>query len=235
MTNLPYCMLNAPAELQPVVNHVFVDFENVHHVALAAIGGKDIRLTLLLGARQTKLDVALVEMLLQHAASVELVSLASSGKNALDFTLAYYVGLAVAADPKGIFHIVSADTGYDPLIEHLRSKRIQAHRHVSFDTLPFAGSAKLPDAPRPSTPAPRMVLSAPEANFTALDEPTRRVHEHLRTHLNNRPKRKATLLRHLITVLGGKATEADVMPVVESLCRDGFLAIDLKGAVTYRL
>jgi len=57
---------------------------------------------------------------------VQLVRLTATGKNALDFTLAYYVGRAVAADPTGFFHIVSKDTGYDPLIEHLRSKHIRA-------------------------------------------------------------------------------------------------------------
>jgi hypothetical protein len=79
------------------VNHVFVDFENVHEIDLAVIGGKAVSFTLLVGPRQTKLDVSLVEKLFEHAVSVQLVRLTSSGKNALDFTLAYYVGRAVAA------------------------------------------------------------------------------------------------------------------------------------------
>src|SRR5882724_12184308 len=114
----------AVTHLPPPVNHVFVDFENVHKVDLAVIGSKAVSFTLLVGARQTKLDASLVEKLFEHAVSVQLVRLASAGKNALDFTLAYYVGRAVAADPTGFFHIVSKDAGYDPLIEHLRSKRI---------------------------------------------------------------------------------------------------------------
>ena len=54
---------------------------------------------------------------------------------ALDFALAYYVGRAVMSDPTGHFHIVSKDTGFDPLIEHLRSRHIHAYRHNSFTTL----------------------------------------------------------------------------------------------------
>src|SRR3954471_10219744 len=96
------------------LNHVFVDFENVHTVDLSVIGSKAVSFTLLVGLRQTKLDVSLVEKLFEHAVSVQLVRLTSAGKNALDFTLAYYVGRAVAADPTGFFHIVSRDTGYDP-------------------------------------------------------------------------------------------------------------------------
>src|SRR5436190_7135804 len=110
--------------LPPPVNHVFVDFENVHKVDLSVIGSKAVSFTLLVGPRQTKLDAALVEKLFEHAVSVELVRLTSSGRNALDFTLAYYVGRAVAADPTGVFHIISKDAGYDPLIAHLRSRHV---------------------------------------------------------------------------------------------------------------
>src|SRR6185436_5440924 len=46
--------------LPPPVNHVFVDFENVHEVDFSIIGAKAVSMTLLLGARQTKLDAALV-------------------------------------------------------------------------------------------------------------------------------------------------------------------------------
>src|SRR3954462_3190428 len=136
-------------DLPPAVNHVFVDFENVHTVDLTVIGSKTVSFTLLVGPRKTKLDVSLVEKLFEHAASVELVRLTSSGKNALDFTLAYYVGRAVAADPTGLFHIISGDAGYDPLIEHLRSRHISAFRHSSFETLPFFEPVKLTPAAVP--------------------------------------------------------------------------------------
>lgn len=85
------------------LNHVFVDYENVHALDLAVIGCKGVTFTLLIGPHKKKLDVELVEQLFAHAASVELVRLAASGRNALDFTLAYYIGRAVAADPAGFF------------------------------------------------------------------------------------------------------------------------------------
>ncbi len=116
--------MHSATPLSPPVNHVFVDFENVHEIDLSIIGSKTVSFMLLLGARQTKLDADLVAKLLEHAGAVQLVRLTSSAKNSLDFALAYYVGCAVTADPSGIFHIVSKDAGYDPLIEHLRSKHI---------------------------------------------------------------------------------------------------------------
>ena len=195
------------------MNHVFVDYENVHEVDPAVIGARSVSLTLLLGARQTRLDAALVEKLMEHAASVQLVRLTTSGENALDFALAYYVGRAAAADPTGHFHIVSKDTGFDPLIEHLRSRHIHAHRHNDFTALTFAESAKSPSV-LPEDLMPRVL-------------------EHLAKHVNNRPKRKKTLLSHLRAFLGNAVTEADVVALVEKLCQVGRLSIGDKDAVTY--
>ena len=47
------------------MNHVFVDFENVHEVDPVVICARSVSLTLLLGARQTRLDAALVEKLIR--------------------------------------------------------------------------------------------------------------------------------------------------------------------------
>ena len=195
------------------MNHVFVDYENVHEVDPALIGAKSVSLTLLLGARQTKLDASLVEKLMEHAASVQLVRLTTSGKNALDFTLAYYVGRAVMADPTGHFHIVSKDTGFQPLIEHLRSRHIRADRHDNFTPLTTPAAAKPPSAP-------------PEDLLT-------RASEHLRKLVTNRPKRKKTLVSHLRSRFDKTATDAAMLDLVARLCKTGQLTIGEKDAVTY--
>lgn len=195
------------------MNHVFVDFENVHEVDPALFGAKSVSLTLLLGARQTKLDAALVEKLLEHAASVQLVRLTSSGKNALDFTLAYYVGRAVMADPTGHFHIVSGDTGFDPLIEHLRSRHIHADRHVNFAPL---------TTPVPAKPAP-----APKEDLLT------RASEHLRKLVTSRPKRKRTLVTHLRSRFDKTATDAAMLDLIDRLGIAGHITIGEKDAVAY--
>jgi hypothetical protein len=195
------------------MNHVFVDFENVHEVDPAVIGAKSVSLTLLLGARQTRLNATLVERLLENAATVQLVRLTSSGKNALDFALAYYMGRAAMADPTGCFHIVSKDTGFEPLIEHLQSRHIRAQRHDDFSTLTFSGPAK------PHAAAPEELMA--------------RVLEHLRRNATSRPKRKKTLVSHLLAFAGKTATEADVLSLIESLANAGHVTIGDKDAVTY--
>jgi hypothetical protein len=105
------------------------------------------------------------------------------------------------------------DTGFEPLIEHLRSRHIHAHRHDDFSTLTFSGPAKPPSAP------PEDLMA--------------RVLEHLGKHVNNRPKRKKTLVSHLLAFSGNAATEVDVVDLVERLRKAGRLSIGDKDAVTY--
>jgi hypothetical protein len=221
------------APLPPPTHHVFVDFENVHKIDLALIGGKAVSLTLLLGSQQTKLDVALIEKLLEHADSVHLVRLTSPGRNALDFTLAYYVGRAVAADPTAFFHIVSKDTGFDPLVEHLRSKHINAQRHNDFLTLTVSGPAKpAGQAPPAPAPGPKSESKPPPGIVDGWEQ---RVLEHLAKPSTKRPRNHKKLISYLVTHLAHKITEAQAMEIIESLRQAGRLDIDTKGAVTYHL
>jgi len=227
-------MPSATNDLPSPVNHVFVDFENVHEINLAVIGSKAVSFTLLVGPKQTKLDVSLVERLFEHAASVQLVRLKSAGKNALDFILTYYVGRAVAADPTGYFHIVSKDTGYDPLIEHLNGKHIRVRRHNDFTSLTFL-AAKLPAVISPaSAPA-----SKPLVKLKTLPAPSEtleaRVLRYLRKPTTNRPRTKKKLVSDLITHLGKKVPELEVLELIKMLSQAGQLVIDDKDKVAYHL
>ncbi len=228
-------MLAQVSDLQIPVNHVFVDFENVHEIDLAIIGNKAVSFTLLLGSQQKKLDAAVVEKLLEHAGSVQLVRLTSPGKNALDFTLAYYVGRAVAADPAGFFHIVSKDTGYDPLIEHLRSRHIRARRHNDFTALTFSGPAKPPTAPPPIVVLKPKPEVKPESEPSDMDRWEAQVLEHLRQPTTKRPRTEQKLLSYLVAHLGRKLTETEVLNLIKYLSQAGHLVICEKGMVTYHL
>jgi hypothetical protein len=223
-------------DLPPPVNHVFVDFENVQEVSPALIGAKSVHLTLLLGPRNKKLDTEVVEKLLEHAAAVHFIRLTTSGRNALDFALAYYVGRAAVTDPTGSFHIVSKDKGYDPLIEHLQSKRLRAQRHDDFSTLHFGGPAKPPlsAAAHRSPPAPTSTAVKPAAPPSSPSAMAAML-KNLRAYPDDRPKRKATLIRFVKAQLGKQATEEMAVDIVEELRQAGHLDINEKGAVTYHL
>ena len=208
-------MSGPSSELPLPLTYVFVDFENVHQIDFSVMGSNPVHFTLLVGAKQPRMDVALVEQLLENADVVELVRLTSSGKDALDFALAYYLGRAAVGDPTGYFYLVSKDKGFDPLIEHLRSRRIRAHRHDDFSALTFSAPGKAPS--------------------TLPGEPLERALEHLRRNPNNRPKRKKTLISHLRSLLGKTASETDVLDLVVELKKGGHLILEEKDRVTYRV
>lgn len=202
-------------QLSPPMNHVFVDFENVHKIELTVIGHKTVSFTLLLGANHTKLDVSLVERMMEHASSVQLLRLSSSGNDALDFALAFYLGKAVTLDPTGHFHIISKDKGFDPLVEHLRRRHVNIHRHDNFSTLPFIAPAK-----------PR--LSQVDELFTSCLE-------HLRKIKTNRPKKKKTLISNLRGFVDDTVDESGILNVIEKLQEVGYVKIGDKEVVAYYL
>lgn len=210
-------------EKRPPVNYVFVDFENVPGIDLTMIGEKTVYLTLLLGVRQTKLDTGLVEKLMAHAASVQLVRLESAGKNALDFTLAYYLGRAAQADPNAYFHVISKDSGFDPMIEHLQKRQLRVRRHEDGTTLTFAAPAK------PVAAAAKPPANEPEDRLPEIVE-------HLRKRLNSRPKTKKTLKTHLKAHLGKSITsDKEIDQLIARLEKTGRIALGEKDAVAYHL
>jgi len=67
---------------------------------------------------------------------VEYIKISGKGSNALDFHIAYYIGQLAAIDPTAYFHVISKDTGFDPLIRHLRLKKILASRAKTIADIP---------------------------------------------------------------------------------------------------
>jgi hypothetical protein len=118
------------------VNYVLIDFENVHVKSLALLAADHFKVHVFLGPNHTKLPSDLVLAMHELGARGKYVRLAAQGKDALDFHIAYYLGALAAADPEGFFHIISKDTGFDPLIRHLKDKKVFAARSESVEGMP---------------------------------------------------------------------------------------------------
>jgi hypothetical protein len=134
------------------MNHIFIDYENMKTVDPEILGIERTTFTLLLGPQNKKIDVSVVQKLLERAGSVELVRLEKQGRNAVDLTLAYYLGRKVAGDSAAYFHVVAADSDYGPLIEHLRSRHVHVRHHQDFSTV--AAAIK----PKANAPAARSMI-----------------------------------------------------------------------------
>lgn len=197
---------------------VFVDFENVPNIELSAVAGKSVHVTLLIGKNQKSLDFALVQQIHRLAAQVELVEVGASGHNALDLTLAYYLGQAVLRTPERHFCIVSKDKDFDPLVGHLQREKIKVDRFDSFGALPFLPRSKKTAAPAAKPPVDRRAKV-----IARLMNPANLA----------RPSSRTALLAHIKTALGKEASDAKGEEILRDLTARKALAIDAKGKVSY--
>jgi hypothetical protein len=220
----------SPMPSDSITHFVFVDFENVTEIDLGAVKGKPVHVTLLIGKKQTWLDLTLVRQIHQLHAQVDLVEVGASGHNALDLTLTYYLGRTVQRAPGAHYHIVSKDKDFEPMIGHARGEGIKVARYDSFAALPFLAPAKKPAAPpKHAVPA----KAAPAARKPTVDHRAR-VLARLKNHASrNRPADELALRHYLETGLGKSATETTVNDFVRELRETGIVAIDPKGKVSY--
>ena len=117
--------------------YILIDFENVQPKSLPALGAHNVKIYVFVGASQARLPFELVEALQVLGDKVTYVKASGHGPNALDFHIAFYVGQLAAADPEAYFHIVSNDTGFDPLLRHLKDRNILALRESALEEIPF--------------------------------------------------------------------------------------------------
>ena len=109
------------------MKHILIDFENVQPEAsqLSGVDDENCHIWLFLGKLQQKtLSVELCEALCRFGKNVHFVRVAKTGKNALDFYLAYYLGKIMEQDKEALICILSRDGGFDVLVEHLEDTHL---------------------------------------------------------------------------------------------------------------
>lgn len=107
------------------MKHLLIDFENTQPADLNKIQDDDCQIWLFLGLHQQKnIPLDLCESLLRFGKNVHFVRLEKSGKNALDFYLAFYMGRITQTDPEAEICILSKDGGFDPLVAHVSNQNM---------------------------------------------------------------------------------------------------------------
>ena len=117
-------------------NYVLIDFENVHPKNLEILENHPFKIYVFVGANQTKVPFDLATVMQNFGVNAKYIKISSNGQNALDFHIAFYIGQLSLQDPAGLFHIISKDKGFDPLIKHLRSKKIKVYREKDLAEIP---------------------------------------------------------------------------------------------------
>lgn len=111
-----------------MTHYVLIDYENVQPDAMETLDKDTSRVLVFVGANQAKVTFQVASVLQRMGKRAEYIKISNTGSNAMDFHIAFYIGHLAAKDPEATFHIVSKDTGFDPLIAHLKTKKIHASR-----------------------------------------------------------------------------------------------------------
>jgi PIN domain len=122
-------------------NYILIDYENVQPSSLAGLDAEHFRVIVFVGASQSKLTYQTAAALQRLGPRAEYVKIAGNGSNALDFHIAFHIGHLAAQDSTAFFHIISKDTGFDPLIQHLKERKVFASRSRDVSEIPLLKAA----------------------------------------------------------------------------------------------
>ena len=180
---------------------ILVDYENVQPRAFDPDRLPDARIVIFLGTDQKRLPADLVAALQPFGRAVEYVQVSGRGTDALDFHIAFFLGQLAVRHPNDDFHVISADRGFDPLLNHMRQHlQLSASRHGA---LP----ARLPGTPKGAgKPAAGKDLATDvHASLAAIAK-------------RSRPRRVRTL-RNWIASSVAACSDAELDAVVDELRR----------------
>ena len=193
-------------------NYVLIDFESVQTTSLEQLTHDHFKVIVFVGASQARLPFELAESLQRLGSRAEYIKISGHGPNALDFHIAYYIGRIAAEEPSAYFHIISKDAGFDPLIQHLRSKKIFAGRVETVADIPAVKSA--------NSKSPQERIAVILAKLQQLKAA--------------KPRTIKTLSSTIASLFHNHLSEEEVASLVQSLAKKGYL--EVAGAkVTYAL
>lgn len=193
-------------------NYLLIDFENVQVASLALLNGHPFKVLIFLGANQTKIPVELAKGVQVLGPDAEYIQIAGNGPNALDFHIAFTIGQLAAREPDAYFHIISKDTGFDPLIEFTKKQKLHIHRSRELAEVPI------------------LRLS----NAKSVAEKVDAVVKNLALRGSGRP-RKVSTLSNTINALFQKALEQhELTTLIQALQKGGYISVE-KENVTYHL
>ena len=193
-------------------NFVLVDFENVQPGNLEVLQQHPFTVLVFVGANQSRIPFDLASAMQSLGESARYIKIASSGKNALDFHIAYYIGELAAQNPGAHFHIISRDTGFDPLVRHLRGRKIKVQRESDLGEIPVL----------------RM------SSASSHDEKVAAIVKNLAGRGQSRPRKVRTLSNTINSLFTEKLSEEQLAELVRELERRQYIRVR-DGNVSYHL
>ncbi len=193
-------------------NYVLIDYENVQPNSLAGLDAEHFRVLVFVGANQNKVTFEMAAAIQKLGPRAEYVRIAGNGANALDFHIAFHLGHLSTQDPAACFHIISKDTGFDPLIQHLKERQIQVSRRPTVSEIPLLRAANAQSVPQKVG----VVLA------------------NLRQRKASMPRTLKTLASTINSLFLKQLAEEEIAAILKGLKAQGYIAVD-DTKVTYAI
>ncbi len=205
-------MLNVQREPVLATNYILIDFENVHPKNLELVTKHPFKVFVFVGASQTKVPFDLADSMQLLGNDAKYIKIAGNGQNALDFHIAYYIGELAGKDPDAHFHIISKDKGFDPLIKHLKGRKIKIMRETDLAEIPL--------------------LRVPVS--TSNEETIAAIVKNLGGRGQSRPRTVRTLENTINTLFTRKLDKSELGSLIKELQKRKLIVVN-QGNVSYKL
>lgn len=206
----------------PRTQYIFIDCENRPNEDLNRVDGlKNAQIILIVGSKQKTLPLDFTLFMQNHPERLRVVRSLAETRNAADFVLVFELAKICALDPTASFHIVSNDTGFDAVVNHMRTQKRSINRSGS---LPGA-KASHPNA----KPSPAKVSASPtEKRFDTLAA-------NLGAASGPRPGNRSKLRNYINSQFGGALTPAVIDKTIAHFVTRGLLTFTENDRVLYTI
>ena len=156
---------------------LLVDLENVHKIDLSVLD-ETYRAIIYVGAKQNPPKAASKKATAHRFLRADFQKIEGTGKNALDFHIAFQLGRTIETAPETECIVLSADNGFDPLLAHLNKNGLRCRRvNAMAELMPaLRWSKQFQRQRRLATPNSRSALGAtrpaPSSTTEAAGVPT---------------------------------------------------------------
>jgi hypothetical protein len=193
-------------------NYVLIDYENLQPKDIAVLDQDHFRILLFVGASQSKIPFELAAEMQRMGERAQYIKISGNGSNALDFHIAFHIGLIAAQEPDAYFHIISKDGGFDPLIQHLKSRKIFANRSKEISEIPLLRIS----------------------NTKTLDEKVLAIVANLKQRAASKPRTMKTLSSTVASLFQKQLPEEELGQLLKLMQSRGFIAVT-ENKVAYSL
>jgi len=194
------------------INYVLIDYENVQPKNLELLEKHPFEILVFVGSSQTKISINLALEMQKLGERAQYIQISGNGPNALDFHIAFYIGQLSEQKPNSFFHIISKDTGFDPLIRHLKRKKIKVMRESDIAEIPL------------------LQIS----NSSNVDEQISAIVKNLIGRGQSRPRKVKTLSNTINSLFSEKLKESEMKVLFKKLAEKKYITVKDTN-VSYKL